>query len=64
VIDRSRVQELLADGALLIEVLPAENYADAHLPTAINIPLKTLDRETTASLDRSKPVIVYCHDSQ
>ena len=31
---------------------------------AINIPLKTLDRETTQQLERERPVIVYCYDYQ
>ncbi len=34
-IDRARVQELLAAGAQLVEVLPAEEYEDEHLPRAI-----------------------------
>jgi rhodanese-related sulfurtransferase len=45
-------------------VLPAAEYKDEHLPGAINIPLKELDRETTAWLDRSRPVIAYCYDYQ
>jgi rhodanese-related sulfurtransferase len=63
-IDRTRVQELLAAGAQLVEVLPAEDYEDEHLPGAINIPLKELSRETTQRLDPSRPVIVYCYDHQ
>jgi rhodanese-related sulfurtransferase len=63
-IDRARVQELLAEGAQLIEVLPTEEYEDEHLPRTVNIPLKQLDRETAQRLDRSRPVIVYCYDYQ
>jgi rhodanese-related sulfurtransferase len=63
-INRTRVQELAAEGAQLVEVLPAEEYEDEHLPGAINIPLKELNRETTRQLDRSRPVIVYCYDYQ
>jgi len=63
-IDRARVQELLVSGAQLVEVLPGEEYEDEHLPSAINIPLKELSRETTARLDRSRPVVVYCYDYQ
>lgn len=63
-VDRARVQELLADGAQLVEVLPPEDYEDEHLPGAINIPLKQLDRETTRQLNRSRPVVVYCYDYQ
>ncbi len=63
-IDRSRVQELVAAGAQLVEVLPRDEYEDEHLPGAINIPLKELNRETAQQLDRSRPVIVYCYDYQ
>ena len=64
-IGRDAVKRLLREGqAQLVEVLPADEYADEHLPGAINIPLKSLDRETTASLDRGRPVIVYCYDYQ
>jgi rhodanese-related sulfurtransferase len=64
-IDRHEVQRLLADEqAQLVEVLPQAECEDEHLPGAINIPLKELDRERTAGLDRARPVIVYCYDSQ
>src|SRR5215212_9396059 len=61
-IDYPRLRELLDEGAQLVEVLPAEEYEEEHLPGAISIPLKKLDAETTAKLDKSKPVIVYCWD--
>jgi rhodanese-related sulfurtransferase len=61
-IDLTQLKRLLDDGAQLVEVLPAEEYADEHLPGAINIPLKQLDAESAAQLDRGKAVIVYCWD--
>jgi rhodanese-related sulfurtransferase len=64
-IDRDELQRLLREEqAQLVEVLPPDEYADEHLPGAISIPLKTLARETTASLDRERPLIVYCYDTQ
>ena len=64
-IDHREVQRLLAEEqAQLVEVLPAAEFADEHLPGAISIPLKQLDRERTQQLDRNRPVIVYCYDSQ
>jgi rhodanese-related sulfurtransferase len=63
-IDRQRVQELVAAGGQLVEVLPAEEYEDEHLPGAINLPLKELNAAPAAGLDRSRPVIVYCYDYQ
>ena len=46
------------------EVLPEAEFEDEHLPGAINIPLKQLDRERVQDLERGRPVIVYCYDSQ
>jgi phage shock protein E len=63
-IDRSRLREMLAAGAQLVEVLPRREYEEEHLPRAISIPLRELNRATTSQLDRSRPVIVYCYDYQ
>jgi rhodanese-related sulfurtransferase len=61
-IDLAQLQELVDGGGQLVEVLPAAEYADEHLPGAVNLPLKQLDATTAARLDRSRPVIVYCWD--
>jgi rhodanese-related sulfurtransferase len=61
-IERDEVQRLLAAGAQLVEVLPPAEYEEEHLPGAINIPLKELNRKTAAQIDQGRPVIVYCHD--
>ena len=61
-IDRHRVQQLLNQGAQLVEVLPPEEYADEHLPGAISIPLTVLDRDHSDQLDPDRPVVVYCYD--
>ena len=61
-IEIDRLRELLDSGPQLVEVLPAEEFEEEHLPGAINIPLKELDAESTATLDKSNPVVVYCWD--
>ena len=63
-IGRDDVRRLLEQGAQLVDVLPAEEYRDAHLPGAVHIPLKELTAETTADLHKDRPVIVYCWDYQ
>jgi rhodanese-related sulfurtransferase len=64
-IDRSVLLPLLSDQQeQLVDVLPPAEFEEEHLPGAINIPLKQLDRETTKQLDRARPVVVYCHDYQ
>jgi rhodanese-related sulfurtransferase len=61
-VGRDEVGHLVEAGAQLVEVLPREEFDDEHLPGAINLPLKSLTAETSAQLDRSRPVIVYCWD--
>jgi len=60
-IGRDDLRALTGPQAQLVEVLPADDYDWAHLPGAVNTPLKELDART-GQLDRSRPVIVYCHD--
>ncbi len=62
-IDRHQVRELVGKGAQLVEALPAEEYAEDHLPGAISIPLRHVDEEGVSALDRRRPVVVYCWDS-
>ena len=61
-IQRDEVQRLVAAGAQLVDVLPRAEYDAEHIAGAINIPLKELDAQSTAILDRDRPVIVYCWD--
>jgi rhodanese-related sulfurtransferase len=44
-------------------VLPADEYAEDHLPGAVSHPLKRLDKEEADQIDPQRPVIVYCWDS-
>ena len=53
---RNEVQRLVADAeAQLIEVLPAREYEEEHLPGAIHLPLAKLTRESAAKLRRDRP---------
>ncbi len=61
---RHDVRRMAEEGAQIVDVLPREEYEKSHLPGAINIPLKELNRETADRLRRAVPVIVYCHDYQ
>jgi rhodanese-related sulfurtransferase len=61
-VERDAIEEMVRQGAQLIEVLPAEEYAEEHLPGAVSHPLRQLDEEA-GEIDRNRPVIVYCWDS-
>ena len=56
------LKQRLAQGAQLVDVLAADEYELDHLPGAISIPLRELNRETTAQLQKDRPVIAYCYD--
>ncbi|MGH3440821.1 MAG: rhodanese-like domain-containing protein [Nitriliruptorales bacterium] len=65
-IGRDEVRGLVEDhDAIVAEVLPRAEYDWAHLPGAVHLPLKGWNLEQIqASLDRARPVIVYCNDYQ
>ncbi len=47
--------------AVLIDVRPAEEYQQAHIPGAINIPAERLKMEASRlPKDKATPVIFYC----
>jgi rhodanese-related sulfurtransferase len=62
-IDRERVRELIEAGGQLVEVLPAKEYEEDHLPGAVSLPLRKLEVEARQVLDPGRPVVVYCWDS-
>lgn len=62
VIGAAEVQTLSRDGrAVIVDVRTAEEYADARLPRAINIPAVEM-RASGARLpkDRATPLVFYC----
>ena len=63
-IGREEVRRLMDEGAQLVEVLEASQYRDAHLPGAVNSPGWELTRERASELDKDRPVIVCCLDTQ
>jgi rhodanese-related sulfurtransferase len=62
-VDRDELQRLVAQGAQLVEVLPVEEYEDEHLPGAIHLPLRKIETDEAAILDRNRPIVVYCWDT-
>jgi rhodanese-related sulfurtransferase len=58
----AELKALLEQGAQLVDVMPPDEFAQDHLPGAINIPLRQLNAETAARLDKDRPVVLYCND--
>ncbi|REF00928.1 rhodanese-like domain-containing protein [Thermomonospora umbrina] len=64
-IDRARVRELAdARDARIVEVLPLDEYARAHLPGAAHLPLAELAHDLPPWLDPARPIVVYCANSE
>ena len=62
-IGRDRVRRLMDQGAQIVDVLPAREYGEDHLPGAVNLPLRKIEADATRVLDLRRPVVVYCADS-
>jgi rhodanese-related sulfurtransferase len=62
-VDREGVRRLMEQGAQIVDVLPAQEYGEDHLPGAINLPLRKIEADASRVLDPSRPIIVYCWDS-
>ena len=62
-LERQGVQDLIKKGVQVVEVLPAQEFEEDHLPGAINLPLRKIETEAKERLDPSQPVILYCWDS-
>jgi phage shock protein E len=60
---RDQVRSLIDQGAQVVEVLGPEEFEEDHLPGAINVPLRKIEKEARARLDPTRAVVVYCWDS-
>lgn len=60
-ITRTRVQELIEAGAVVVEALPEAYYREAHLPGALNLPHDQVDQLAPTLLgDVDAEIVVYC----
>jgi rhodanese-related sulfurtransferase len=53
-LERHRLQDLIANGAQVVEVLGREEFEEDHLPSAINIPLRKIEAEAHGDRCRSR----------
>jgi rhodanese-related sulfurtransferase len=61
-LDGISVEELLnrmADGVVLLDVRPPDEFAQGHLPGAINIPTEELQKRL-GELPRGRDIVAYC----
>lgn len=53
-------RKLISDGARLIDVRSPAEFADGHLPNAVNIPLQILPQHLSTLEPKDKPIVLYC----
>lgn len=53
------IKQYLEEGALLLDVRTASEFNSNHIKGSKNIPVQVIDQKMN-SLDKNKPVIVYC----
>ncbi|MEO8701466.1 MAG: rhodanese-like domain-containing protein [Kofleriaceae bacterium] len=63
--DPAAARELVAAGATVIDVRSAEEFSEAHLPNAVNVPVQDLPTRlsevaTLVGGDKTRPIVVYC----
>lgn len=63
--DPDAARKLVASGAVIIDVRTAEEYAEDHLPTAVNIPVQEVSTRlaevaSLVSNDKTRPIVLYC----
>ena len=61
-VSREEILARLRDPSLaLVNVLPRETFAEAHIPGSVNLPVAQIRERAPAALpDRSKEIVVYC----
>jgi rhodanese-related sulfurtransferase len=62
-IDREQLRRLMDQGAQVVDVLPAREYGEEHLPGAISLPLRRIGADAVSALDPRRSIVVYCADS-
>lgn len=50
----------IKEGATLVDVRTPAEFAQGHLPGAINIPLDTLDAWVATHTNKAAPMVLYC----
>jgi len=53
-------KQMVANGAIILDVRTKEEYAGGHIKGSLNIPLQSLTAASIAKLDKQKPVITCC----
>ena len=53
-------RRLIADGAMLIDVRSPKEFANGHLPGAVNAPIDSFEQHVGELLDEHREMVLYC----
>ncbi|WP_028773553.1 rhodanese-like domain-containing protein [Shewanella waksmanii] len=63
--DPAHAWQMIEDGALIVDVRTAEEFAADHLDNAINIPFEQITTEfSSRNIDKNQAVVVYCRSGR
>jgi phage shock protein E len=63
--DPQKARELIAQGAVVLDVRTPDEFGGGHLASSTNVPIDTFadhlaDVDKLAGGDKTKPIVVYC----
>jgi phage shock protein E len=56
----SEARRLVEAGARLVDVRTPQEFATAHIPGAVNMPVQDLDRRMRELTGKDRPIVIYC----
>ena len=59
-VEKALAKEKIKQGALVVDVRSADEFADGHYADAKNIPVSEIARRAEELGDKNRPVVVYC----
>ncbi|MCK6548866.1 rhodanese-like domain-containing protein [Myxococcota bacterium] len=60
----SEAHQLVAQGALLLDVRTPSEFASGHLPNAVNIPVQELGKRIGEAGPKDRAIVVYCRSGR
>jgi len=57
---RKKIDKMISQGALIVDVRTPEEFSSGHVNGAINIPLAEIEKKLSLFGDKNKPIVVYC----
>lgn len=57
---KANLKELIANGAIILDVRTKGEYSDGHVKGSLNIPLNQLSGSLNKLKDKDKPIITCC----